>query len=251
MGRKVADTKPKRPASGLMQQSLDVVATAMVAWGNNVDMGVLSVMGRKVADTKPKRPATGLMQQPLDVVATAMVAWGNNVVMGDGNGRLTVWDPSTGKCTSMPSGFGMVRRMQVSPPPHPSLYTTPDGVAPIKARVCVLFSAGNFGVYELDSNGRLRAGHASSLVFGGSGKAHDIGWAPLPWSAGGGSVVVTVTEEGSISLIDVAQASDRSPSSTARLGTLRMTEEGPISLIDVAQALDRSPPSTARLGTLR
>lgn len=66
-------------------------------------VGVLSIHGKNIRDMKAKRPTAGLLT-PLDMAATAMAAWGSTVVMGDAEGRLAVWEYTTGRTTVVVTG---------------------------------------------------------------------------------------------------------------------------------------------------
>jgi hypothetical protein len=82
-------------------------------------VGLLMVVGRVLQHLQhftALRPL-GMLQQPIEVVGTALVAWGDQVVFGDGEGKLTVWETSTGRVTCLWTGLGTIRRIQVG---HPS-----------------------------------------------------------------------------------------------------------------------------------
>lgn len=66
-------------------------------------VGVLSIHGKNIRDMKAKRPNAGLLT-PLDMASTAMAAWGSTVVMGDAEGRLAVWEYTTGRTTVVVTG---------------------------------------------------------------------------------------------------------------------------------------------------
>jgi hypothetical protein len=59
------------------------------------------------------------------------------------------------------AGMGMVRRIQLGPPPCPALYppmfnASGASSAELLVRVAVTFEGGAFGVFEVDAGGRFR-----------------------------------------------------------------------------------------------
>ncbi|GLI63490.1 hypothetical protein VaNZ11_006472, partial [Volvox africanus] len=239
--------------------------------------GVLSVRGRRVADTRVKRPMAGLLS-PLEISATAMAAVGRLVVMGDAEGRLAVWEWSTGRTTLQATGLGLVRKIVISPaiagtaaarpslnsPPPPSFSASalslmlpsessflapllpaksaslatdhspavadfpplppPSSSSPpahigsssgsMKARVAVLFATGHCCVFDLDSTNKLRLVVATAAA--GVRPVLDLALLPFWWidpgtqtvgsgdgSSGNVSLMAVVTDEGSLSVLDL------------------------------------------------
>ena len=62
----------------------------------------------------------------------------------------------TGRITSTPTNQGVVRRIHFAPPASPALDLNPTAGGALNARIAVLFSSGNFGVWELDAAKQLR-----------------------------------------------------------------------------------------------
>ncbi|GIM02415.1 hypothetical protein Vretimale_7287, partial [Volvox reticuliferus] len=247
--------------------------------------GVLSIRGRRVADTRVKRPMAGLLS-PLEISATAMAAVGRLVVMGDAEGRLAVWEWSTGRTTLHATGLGLVRKIVISPavagaghgggaaarpslspppppslsasapslilnsessllkpllldpsaasppqhsstvadfPPPPSSSSSPHGppigssTGGMKARVAVLFATGHSYVFDMDSTNKLRPVVATAAA--GVRPVLDLALLPFWWidpgaqTVGGGdgssgnvSLMAVVTDEGSLSVLDLSPA---------------------------------------------
>ena len=95
--------KPKRLSGGL--SSLEAVANTSLA--------------PQVSDAKPKRLPGGLSS--MEVVASCIVAWGSLLFMGDADGVLMVWDTASGRSSSLATGAGVARRMQLAPPTNPQV----------------------------------------------------------------------------------------------------------------------------------
>ena len=71
--------------------------------------------GRRISDTQLKRPSQGLLSGAGDCVGMALAAWGTNIFLGDKEGNIVRWDTSTGRSSSLVTGLGAVRKVQVAP----------------------------------------------------------------------------------------------------------------------------------------
>mmetsp|Transcript_7354 Transcript_7354/g.20760 ORF Transcript_7354/g.20760 Transcript_7354/m.20760 type:complete len:1627 (+) Transcript_7354:108-4988(+) len=219
-----------QPAASTSERMAEDVPEERIAFAlGDGRVGVLAVKGRKVGDTHPKRPTHGLLTSS-EYVAMALAAWGTNIVLGDAEGNIVRWDTSTGRSSSVSSGQGTVRRVQVAPSGLVVPRAAPPSMSDPIARVALLFSSGAWGVWELDARAGIRpvmvsapagelqlsavpaaaAGGEPSRAGGGSSGAPvarvtDLYWLPLPMEGGNGGVLAVACEDASLSLIHVEE----------------------------------------------
>eukprot|EP00873_Tetraselmis_striata_P044832 jgi/Tetstr1/465096/TSEL_009824.t1 len=182
-------------------------------------VGMLAVKGRRIADTQPRRPSWGLLAGS-ECVGMALAAWGTNVLLGDAEGNLLRWDTSTGRSSSLATGMGPVRKVQVAPcglmvPRHAGPPSMWDPIA----KVAVLFSSGQWGIWELDARSSIRPVPVTSqLDAEGAGSVRMTGlyWLPLPRPGGTGGMLAAATEDTSLAFISLLENSAAPGASTPK-----------------------------------
>eukprot|EP00879_Flechtneria_rotunda_P026082 GHRR01027763.1.p1 GENE.GHRR01027763.1~~GHRR01027763.1.p1 ORF type:complete len:766 (+),score=299.10 GHRR01027763.1:72-2300(+) len=183
--------------------------------------GVLSVRGRKVVDLRARQPPNS--PGPRDIVACcALAAVWPLLLLGDAEGRLLVWDVTTGSCSIISTGLGALRHVRLALSSQQSQQTQaealpPRGSLPVEGLHAAVLSAGGLiAVFKLHTDGQLHP--ASSNPIGGVGRAIDMQWVPLPRGLDS-TMLAAIQEDGSLAIIDLALPALKQSSSSGHKQT--------------------------------
>ncbi|GIL67201.1 hypothetical protein Vafri_20628, partial [Volvox africanus] len=245
-GRRVADTRVKRPMAGLLSP-LEISATAMAAVGRLVVMGDaegrLAVWEWNTGRTTLQATGLGLVRKI--VISPAVAGAGHGGAAAAARPSLSPPPPPSFSASAPSLMFQsessflaplLPAPSAASPPdPPPALQDFPPLPLPplasspsphvhigsssgsMKARVAVLFATGHCCVFDLDSTNKLRPVVATAAA--GVRPVLDLALLPFWWidpgtqtvgsgdgSSGNVSLMAVVTDEGSLSVLDLGPA---------------------------------------------